>query len=298
MAEQVPDGRGPGPASGSLPGQGAAGRRESGRHADGVSRAGRAVVEDGAARTPPLPGAVGVTHLRVYDSLAPDGLRGGSAHLHTACTEAYVVLAGSGAVQTLSGEGYAEVPLAPGALVWFTPGTVHRLVNGGGLEILVLMANAGLPEAGDMVLTFPEPVLADPEAYAAAATLSGAEATTAGTGAAARARRDLATEGFVALRDAVLEEGPGALGPFHRRAARIVRERVDGWRAVWQEGPLAAALATGAHLEALAAGDAAHLGSSSVSQLPPPADERRMGCCGTLGTFVPAAAGRVGGSAP
>jgi hypothetical protein len=67
---------------------------------------------------------------------------------------------------------------------------------------------------------------------------------------------------------------------------------------VWQEGPLAAALATGAHLEALAAGDAAHLGSSSVSQLPPPADERRMGCCGTLGTFVPAAAGRVGGSAP
>ena len=239
-----------------------------------------------------------MTHLRVYDSLAPDGLRGGSAHLHTACTEAYAVLAGSGSVQTLSGDGYAEVSLVPGALVWFTPGTVHRLVNDGDLEILVLMANAGLPEAGDMVLTFPEHVLADGEAYAAAATLPGAEATTAGTGEAARARRDLATDGFVALRDAVLREGPAALEPFHRRAGAIVRDRVAGWRTVWQEGPLAAALATGEHLEALAAGDASHLGSSSVSQLPAPPEERRMGCCGTLGTFMPVAAARVGGSAP
>ena len=247
---------------------------------------------------PSLPGAVGVSHLRVYDSPAPDGLRGGSAHLHTACTEAYAVLAGSGTVQTLSGDGYAEVPLAPGALVWFTPGTVHRLVNGGGLEILVLMGNAGLPEAGDMVLTFPEHVLADPEAYAAAATLPAEEVTTAGTGEAARARRDLATEGFVALRDAVVEDGPAALAPFHRFAASIVRDRVTAWRPTWERGPLAAALATGDHLEALARGDGTHLASSTVSRLPPPPDERRMGCCGTLGTFLPAAAERVGAAVP
>ena len=247
------------------------------------------------ADAPPLPGAVGLTHLRVYDSPAPDGLRGGSAHLHTACTEAYAVLAGSGAVQTLSGDGYAEVPLTPGSLVWFTPGTVHRLVNGGDLEIIVLMGNAGLPEAGDMVLTFPDAVLEDATAYAAAATLPGAEATTAGTGDAARARRDLATEGFLALRDAVLERGPVALEPFHRRAAAIVRDRVPRWQAVWRDGPLAAAAATGRHLEALAAGDAGHLGASSVARLPPPPDERRMGCCGTLGTFLPAAAERVTG---
>ncbi len=261
---------------------------DRGAHAQGSS-------DRGAVGVSPLPGAVGLTHLRVYDSLAPDGLRGGSAHLHTACTEAYAVLAGSGSVQTLSGDGYDEVPLSPGALVWFTPGTVHRLVNGGGLEILVLMGNAGLPEAGDMVLTFPEPVLADRQAYAAAATLPGAEATTSGTGDAARVRRDLATEGFVALRDAVLQRGPGALEPFHRRAASIVRDRVPAWRTVWERGPLAAAVATGEHLEALAAGDAAHLGASSVSRLAPPPDERRMGCCGTLGTFLPAAAERAGG---
>ena len=247
---------------------------------------------------PPLPGAVGVSHLRVYDSLAPDGLRGGSAHLHTACTEAYAVLAGTGAVQTLSGDGYAEVPLGPGALVWFTPGTVHRLVNGGGLEILVLMGNAGLPEAGDMVLTFPDHVLADPEAYAAAATLPAGEATTAGTGDAARVRRDLATEGFVALRDAVVEDGPAALASFHRAAASIVRDRAGGWRQTWERGPLAAALVTGEHLEALARGDGAHLASSSVSRLPPPPDERRMGCCGTLGTFLPAAVERAGVALP
>jgi hypothetical protein len=35
-----------------------------------------------------FPGAIGVTHLRVYDSLAPDGLAGGSPHMHFACSEA------------------------------------------------------------------------------------------------------------------------------------------------------------------------------------------------------------------
>ncbi|HYF47374.1 MAG TPA: cupin domain-containing protein, partial [Acidimicrobiales bacterium] len=118
---------------------------------------------------PAFPGAVGVTHLRVYDSEGPDGLRGGTPHVHSACTEAYAVAAGRGAVQTLSADGFRETPLEPGTFVWFTPGTIHRLVNGGGLEIFVIMANAGLPEAGDMVLTFPDEVLADPDAYRAAA---------------------------------------------------------------------------------------------------------------------------------
>ena len=111
------------------------------------------------ADRPPFPGAIAATHLRVYDTEAPDGLAGGTPHLHTACTEAYWVVAGTGAVQTLTAGGYEEVPLEPGAFVWFTPGTIHRLVNGGDLEILVLMQNAGLPEAGDMVITFPADVL-------------------------------------------------------------------------------------------------------------------------------------------
>ena len=105
------------------------------------------------AETPPLPGAVGVSHLRVYDTDAPDGLAGGTPHLHTVCAEAYAVIAGIGAVQTITSTGFTETPLEAGALVWFTPGTIHRLINGGGLEILVVMQNAGLPEAGDMVIT-------------------------------------------------------------------------------------------------------------------------------------------------
>src|ERR1700754_253452 len=120
-----------------------------------------------------MPGGVGISRLCVYDTATPDGRPGGTPHLHLCCTEAYVVTAGRGAVQTLSGQGFAEHELHPGAVVWFTPGTVHRLINGGGLEIVVVMSNSGLPEAGDAVLTFPREVLADPDRYAAAAALPG-----------------------------------------------------------------------------------------------------------------------------
>src|SRR5262245_55872195 len=113
-----------------------------------------------------FPGGVGVSGLRVYDWATADGLCGGSPHLHLACPEAYVVVAGEGAVQTLTWDGYAETPLRPGAVVWFTPGTIHRLVNGDGrLHIVVIMQNSGLPEAGDAVFTFPPAVLDDPEQY-------------------------------------------------------------------------------------------------------------------------------------
>src|SRR5262245_3125233 len=125
------------------------------------------------AATPPLPGAVGVTYLKVYDTRAPDGLVGGSPHLHFACTEAYMVLNGRGAVQTLSASGREELPLELGRLLWFTPGLIHRLINlDGQLEILVLMQNAGLHEAGDAVLTFPPDLLANQRAYFDAASLA------------------------------------------------------------------------------------------------------------------------------
>ena len=61
------------------------------------------------APTAALPGAVGVTHLRVYDTPAPDGVPGGSPHVHFACTEAYVTVGGRGAVQTLCADGFREV---------------------------------------------------------------------------------------------------------------------------------------------------------------------------------------------
>jgi mannose-6-phosphate isomerase-like protein (cupin superfamily) len=92
-----------------------------------------------------FPGATAVTMLEVYDWIAPDGLRGGSAHVHLASTEGYVVLAGHGRLQTLGARGYTESELHPGDCLWFTPGIIHRLVNEGGLRLLVVMSNAGLP---------------------------------------------------------------------------------------------------------------------------------------------------------
>ncbi|MFC7757365.1 hypothetical protein ACFQY4_04275 [Catellatospora bangladeshensis] len=68
-----------------------------------------------------FPGATAVSALRVYGWPAADGRRGGSPHLHTASAEGYVVTAGTGALETLSGDGYAEHPLAPGTVLWFTP---------------------------------------------------------------------------------------------------------------------------------------------------------------------------------
>jgi mannose-6-phosphate isomerase-like protein (cupin superfamily) len=235
----------------------------------------------------PFPGGIGLSHLRVYDSEGPDGLRGGTPHVHTACTEAYAVVAGHGSVHTLTPQGFEVAPLEPGSFVWFTPGTIHRLVNDGDLEILVLMGNAGLPEAGDMVICFPDEVLADDDAYRAAAVLPEGERTTAGSGDAARLRRDLAVQGFTALQEAMASSRDGApLVSFYERVGALVAPLAADWRPVWEAGPLEAALRTGEQLTALADGDASHLRTASVQQLPPPPDERRMGCCGTLGTYV------------
>lgn len=237
---------------------------------------------------PALPGAVGVSHLRVYDTPAPDGLVGGSPHLHFACTEAYLVIGGRGAVQTLGAGGFRELPLEPGRLVWFTPGLIHRLINlDGELEILVLMQNAGLPEAGDFVLTFPPTVLADAGAYADAASLAPSGHVYTSTQAAARRRRDLAVEGFAMLREQFERRGVAALEELYSLAAQIVRPKLGAWHTTWEGGPLAAAHRTGAQLEALGQGRVEHLLDGAIYALPAPGDERRLGMCGTLGVYLP-----------
>jgi mannose-6-phosphate isomerase-like protein (cupin superfamily) len=236
---------------------------------------------------PPLPAAVGVTHLRVYDTAAPDGLVGGSPHVHFVCTEAYIVVGGRGAVQTLSAQGFRELPLVPGTLMWFTPGTIHRLLNAGDLEIQIVMQNAGLPEAGDFVLTFPHAVLADHEAYFRAASLSPRGEVYTDNTAAARHRRDLAVEGFHELRRRYEARGSAALQEFYALAAALVRPKLDAWHTVWEHGPLAATQRTRAQLDALAAGDTHHLLESGVYDLEPPGEPRRLGVCGTLGVYLP-----------
>ncbi|MFJ9725963.1 cupin domain-containing protein [Streptomyces sp. NPDC101209] len=227
-----------------------------------------------------LPGGVAVSHLCVYDWPAADGVRGGTPHVHLTCAEAYVVTGGRGAVQTLTTSGYEVTPLVPGTVAWFTPGTVHRLVNDDDLRITVLMQNSGLPEAGDAVLTLPPRYLADAQTYAAATALP-VDAPEEERARAARARRDLALEGYRALRDA---DGPEALAAFHRAAAALVRPRLAEWRERWRRGAEAAAAATGEQLDRLGKGDAGYL-ADAVVRAEQPSEYGRFGMCGRLDVY-------------
>jgi Cupin domain len=235
--------------------------------------------------------------LDVYDWPCPDGVRGGSAHVHLASSEGYIVVSGAGRLQTLGGPGYAEVPLGQGDCVWFTPGTVHRLVNDDGrLRILVIMQNGGLPEVGDCVLTFPADVLADPARYAAASALP---AEGAGRlAAAARRRRDLAIEGFLELRDRVLTEGPTALERFHAAAAQLGAGRAAEWRRRWQDQAAAVTAVTGRHLDEIEAGRHGHLAAAALMRIPHPDGARGYGMCGRLTAYRPAQARIAGPAVP
>ena len=238
--------------------------------------------------TAALPGSIGVTHLKVYDTSTPDGLVGGSPHVHFACTEAYAVVSGRGAVQTLSAAGFKEIPLSPGGLVWFTPGVIHRLINyDGQLEILVLMQNAGLPEAGDMVLTFPSAILQDEQAYWSMASLASDDRVFATSAEAARHRRDRAVEGFGVLCREFEAKGVTALESFYSTALKLIQSRTDTWRERWEHGPLAAAHKTGDQLTNLRQGRFDHVFDGRVYALPTPGGERKLGVCGTLGLYLP-----------
>ncbi|MFI5793894.1 cupin domain-containing protein [Streptomyces sp. NPDC051677] len=228
-----------------------------------------------------LPGGVAVSHLCVYDWPAADGLHGGTPHMHLTCSEGYVVTGGRGAVQTLTTSGYEVTPLAPGTVAWFTPGTVHRLVNEDDLRITVLMQNSGLPEAGDAVLTLPPEYLTDPATYAAATAIP-ADAPEEEQARIARARRDLALAGYRALREA-----PEELAAFHRAAAALVRPRLSEWRERWLRGARAAAKATGDQLDRLADGDVSHL-ADAVVRAEQPSVYGKFGMCGRLDAYPPA----------
>ncbi|WP_210479233.1 cupin domain-containing protein [Naasia sp. SYSU D00948] len=231
-----------------------------------------------------FPGGTSVSLLDVYDDAAPDGIVGGSPHLHLASTECYIVVAGAGELHTLNLEGYRETPLEPGSVVWFTPGTIHRAVNLGGLQVVVLMQNAGLPEAGDAVLTFPPEVLADPDAYRAAARLP-QRTTEAERAVDAARRRDLAVTGFVRLRDAARAGDLGPLRAFHDAAAALVAPLAPSWEAIVREGPLAQASETLSAVAALAAGAAPHLAAAAVHEAETPGTLRGFGMCGRLRAF-------------
>ena len=228
-----------------------------------------------------FPGGTSLSHLDVYADAAPDGICGGSPHMHLVSTEAYVVVSGQGALQTIDADGFRETALSAGSVVWFTPGTIHRAVNHGGLRVVVLMSNAGLPEAGDAVMTFPAEVVADQEAYAAAASLGGES----GRAARASARRDLAVTGFEALRDAVVAGDHAALDDFHAAAGALVRDRAEAWGDLVRARPLAQAEQSLALAAAVASGSVAHLADARVHQAVPSVGDRGYGMCGRLRTY-------------
>jgi mannose-6-phosphate isomerase-like protein (cupin superfamily) len=236
---------------------------------------------------PFFPGGTAVTRLAVYDWAAEDGVCGGSPHLHTASTEAYLVIGGTGQVETLSSNGYSAHDLTAGNLLWFSPGTVHRLINGGDLDLLVVMQNAGLPEAGDAVLTFVPEVLKDPERYGRLATLPSPDAGEEAVAAAALARRDAALAGYAALRADVERRGYAALEEFHKAAVNVVRRRVPEWRKLWAEKVLAEVDETETWLADLERGEGPHLAKASVARANPKSAERLFGMCGRLQTWAP-----------
>jgi mannose-6-phosphate isomerase-like protein (cupin superfamily) len=231
-----------------------------------------------------FPGGTSITLLGVYHDVAPDGLAGGSPHMHLASTECYIVVGGSGALQTVDAHGYRETALSPGVVVWFTPGTIHRAVNHGALQVVVLMGNAGLPEAGDAVMTFPADVVSDHDRYRAAATLP-ARATVPERARDAAKRRDLAVEGFVAIRDAIIAGDDGPLQEFYGAAAALVEQRASGWASIVADGPVAQAEQSSAIVEELARGRFGHLRDSAVHRAPEPDGERAFGMCGRLRTY-------------
>lgn len=237
--------------------------------------------------TPVFPGGTAVSGLRVYEWAADDGLCGGSPHVHLACTEAYVVVGGEGALQTLTAQGLSEIPLRAGTVAWFGPGTIHRAINGdGALRVVVLMQNAGLPEAGDAVLTFPPEVLADEDAYARAASLLDPHGSHAADEQSARRRRDLAVTGFQRLAERVEAGDVRALEEFYRQAVALRADRVAEWEALWHDGPALAVQRTADHFATLRQGGIDHLlrAAAEVRHVPPP-ESRRYGMCGRLDTY-------------
>jgi hypothetical protein len=207
--------------------------------------------------------------------------------VHLACTEAYVVVGGEGSLQTLTAQGLSEIPLRTGTVAWFGPGTIHRAVNGdGALRVVVVMQNGGLPEAGDAVLTFPPEVLADPDAYAAAASLADPHSSHAVDGTAARKRRDLAVSGFHRLVEHTEAGEFAVLEEFYRQALALRVDRLADWVALWRDGPALAVKRTGQHLAELQEGGIDRLlhAAARVQQAPPP-PARRYGMCGRLDTY-------------
>ena len=162
--------------------------------------------------------------------------------------------------------------------MWFTPGTIHRLVNtSGDLEIFVIMANAGLPEAGRHGDDLPRPeVLADPDAY------RGRRRPGRVDDDGVRRRQDLAVGGFSPSRTAVARPWPSSTG----RPPPCSARRAETGAPCGRTAREAEAERVGEQLARSPPATPAPWPTRSVHRRPP-ATDRTIGCCGTLGKYLP-----------
>lgn len=227
-----------------------------------------------------MPGAILLTRLQVYDTVAPDGQRGGTPHVHLLCAEMYFVLSGSGFVEMIDANGFSRVELASHSALLFSPGTVHRLINpNGDLELLVLMANSGLPERGDNVVCFADEWLADQARYEAAMQVDSV--------ADAYQRRDRGVIGFLELKEAFaagLENGRTALKQFYQSAAARTGIRQAEWAQIFADGSLKEVQQTEQQLQLLANGRVDYLMAAKHHLIQPNA-YNTPGFCGHLNRY-------------
>jgi mannose-6-phosphate isomerase-like protein (cupin superfamily) len=237
-----------------------------------------------------LPAGVGLTHVKVYQTPGPDGLVSGGAHIHLVCSEIYFVLKGTGQVELLSADGLETVDLVPNKVVFFRPGTFHRVLNPNkNLELLAIMQNGGLPERGDFVMSFPPETLANPAEYA--------HAVRARDIAEALQRRDLSLKGYLELKAAFgrsPEEGLAALRAFYRAARNLIAPKVDGFEWVLKVGAQTEVKASLDACDFLRAGRLDYLehsplqgkGAPGHATLYPLNDPARPGMCGELHPYA------------
>lgn len=242
-----------------------------------------------AARTSSSPaaadeliGGIGLTHLTVYDQRpAPDGRMSGSPHVHAVTDEGYYVLSGKGAVELHdAANGFRTVDLTPGRYVQFPPGTLHRLLNGEKLVLLVVMGNAGLAERGDARIYFGRGVDDDPAEFARLTGLAKEQGLRG-----ALDRRDAAVKAYMALvelwatdREAYFAE----LARFvavHRKAAATLSA---GFSTAVESGPVAWGEMLRGRVGALPEAVSGGSGAAASPVLHIPDVTPTLGMCGVL----------------
>jgi mannose-6-phosphate isomerase-like protein (cupin superfamily) len=231
----------------------------------------------GREQPPGFVGGIGLTHLQVYEQRpAPDGVMSGCAHVHAITDEAYYVVSGTGAVELHDLEqGFRSVPLARGSYVQFPPGTLHRSVSTGGLEVLALMSNAGLAERGDARIYFGREVDDDPAEFERLVALPRGRGLEG-----ALERRDASVRAYLRLLDlwrsdrAAYRAELARFVELHR--ASVVARRTE-FEQIVREGPGQWLRVTFDRLDARIAGESGRAQQDEA--------ETKLGMCGTLRQF-------------